>query len=234
MSNATVTQEIAQALGEPNSGLIRRVVEAIGAGRSMELLRQAQEVEAAGGVMTSDGRRRRTPGGVFFHLVRKAATPTEHALIWLPTQRRRRTVRKAPAVEPPSWGDALKLMIALPKAAKAGEVKTVKVTLIGRPKQTARAKSCMVCVMEGRSVPKDMPKGLPMPPTEIKQSYIVFISDQAWERVEPRLKSDPSDELIIEGWPYVDAQRGLITILAQGVTTKEIQREKRQAKPRGG
>jgi hypothetical protein len=234
MSNATVTQEIAQALGEPNSGLIRRVVEAIGAARAMELLIQAQDVEAAGGLMTSDGSRRRTPGGVFFHLVRQSATPAENGLIWTQTKRRRRPVRKAPVIEPPSWVDALKLVMAVTKAAKAGEVRTVKVTLIGRPKQMARAKSCMVCVMEGRSVPKDMPKGLPMPPAEVKQSYVVFISDPAWERVEPQLKSDPADELIIEGWPYVDAQRGVITVLAQGVTTIALQREKRQAKPRGG
>ena len=46
-------------------------------------------------------------------------------------------------------------------------------------------------------------------------------------KVEAAL-SDPADSLIIEGWPWVDQQRGLFVVLAKGVTTKKIQRAQRE------
>lgn len=231
--NTTAAQEIAQALGESNVGLIRAIVETIGIERAQSLLGKALVVEAAGGMMTKDNSRRRSPGGVFFALAREAVTEAQRQELWPMAQRRRRAGRKRPALKPFPWEDALKVAMALPKAAKAGKVTTVKLTLSGRPKQTARAQDCMACVLEGRSVPKDMPKGLPMPAGEVKQTYIVFIGDDAWKRVAPSLKQHADDELIVEGWPYVDAQRGMIVVLAQGVTTKAIQRAKRQAQQEG-
>lgn len=231
--NVIAAQEIAQVLSESNMGLIRAIVETIGIERAQSLLGKALAVEAAGGMMTKDNSRRRSPGGVFFALAREAVTEAQRQELWPMAQRRRRAGRKRVAVKPFPWEDALKLAKALPKAENAGKVTTVKLTLIGRPRKLAQAQSCMACVLEGRSVPKDMPKGLPMPAGEIKQTYVVFIAEGAWKRVASSLKQHVDDELIVEGWPYVDAQRGVIVVLAQGVTTKAIQRAKRQAQQEG-
>jgi len=67
------TQEIATQLGETERGplgQVGRVVGRLGADRARTFLARTQEIEAAGGLMLPDGSRRRTPGGVFFHLVR--------------------------------------------------------------------------------------------------------------------------------------------------------------------
>src|SRR5690349_3776107 len=65
--------EIAEALGETEDqprGTILRVVERLGAESALAFLREAQAVEAQGGLWLGDRSRKRTPGGVFFHLVR--------------------------------------------------------------------------------------------------------------------------------------------------------------------
>src|SRR5689334_10877833 len=80
-----VAQQIATTLGEtePVPLLhIRRIVQTLGPERALQVLDQAQRAEADGGLMLPDGSRRRTPGGVFFLLVREQTTPAERSRIW--------------------------------------------------------------------------------------------------------------------------------------------------------
>jgi PHAX RNA-binding domain-containing protein len=80
-----VAQQIATTLGETeNVPLmhIRRIVQTLGPERALQLLAQAQAVEAQGGLMVLDGTRRRTLGGVFFRLVREQTIPAERSRIW--------------------------------------------------------------------------------------------------------------------------------------------------------
>ena len=50
---------------------------------SRELLVQAWQIEEVGGLLTTDGTNvRRTPGGVFFWLVKQRATAAQRAQIW--------------------------------------------------------------------------------------------------------------------------------------------------------
>jgi hypothetical protein len=91
-----------------------------------------------------------------------------------------------------------------------------------------RAQNCIVCIMEDRGAPSSMPKGLPTPPENAKQSVAVFIGEKHWRKVEPSLKEHAEDELIIEGWPYFDPTKQMTVVLAQGVTTKLIQRGQRE------
>lgn len=65
---------IAETLGETEwkpRTQIERIVEHLGADFAMTKLAEAEHVEAQGGMMLSDGSRRRTKGGVFFYLVRQ-------------------------------------------------------------------------------------------------------------------------------------------------------------------
>ena len=78
-----VTQ-IAQALGETKPmarGQIKRIVQTIGDERALVLLQQALELEQHGGLMLPDGKRR-TPGGVFFRLVKEQMSPEERRQVW--------------------------------------------------------------------------------------------------------------------------------------------------------
>jgi hypothetical protein len=94
--------DLAAALGEtaPTAlGQLRRIVQTLGPERVRHVLAQAQAQEAAGGLMLPDGSRRRTPGGVFFRLVRDQSTPAQRRRIW-------RRSGKAPAPKGSAAGAA--------------------------------------------------------------------------------------------------------------------------------
>lgn len=69
----TVTQ-VAQTLGETEAQAvvqIERIVTCLGADQTLIHLQETQTIEEQGGMMVPDGSRRRTPGGVFFFLVKQ-------------------------------------------------------------------------------------------------------------------------------------------------------------------
>ena len=74
-------QKIAEALGETEPGplkTIERVIKVLGEERGQALLEQTRQVEAeGGGMLTDDGSQRRTPGGVYFKLVKNQTEPKE-------------------------------------------------------------------------------------------------------------------------------------------------------------
>ena len=79
-----VVKQIATALGETKPmalGQLKRIVQTIGDERSLAILQQALAVEQQGGLMLADGKRR-TPGGVFFLLVKEQMTPEERRQVW--------------------------------------------------------------------------------------------------------------------------------------------------------
>lgn len=66
--------QIAAALGEHDDlprEQIRRIVRHLGSAYASELLAETQAIEEQGGMLVSDGSRRRTPGGIFFWLTRQ-------------------------------------------------------------------------------------------------------------------------------------------------------------------
>ncbi|NTU82031.1 MAG: hypothetical protein HGA45_22070 [Chloroflexales bacterium] len=66
--------EIATGLGEddPRSkATIERSVAVLGIDSAQELKREVDTLEAAGGMLTADGSRRRTPGGVYLFLLKQ-------------------------------------------------------------------------------------------------------------------------------------------------------------------
>lgn len=229
-SNEAVVQQIAATLNEPNTDLLRTVVDVIGAERAQEFLQKTLAIEAEGGLMLASENRRRTPGGVFFYTVRKNIPTAERKQIWpKPGAMNRGTPGGEPATPPApplTWEQAQKVAIKMLSATKGKA--TVKITLIGRPKQVGKAQSCVVCVMEDRGAPASMPKGLPTPPANTKQTVTVFIGEKQWRKVEASLKENKEDELIIDGWPYFDPNKQMTMVLAQGVTTKLIQRGRRE------
>ena len=74
----------AATLQEPNIELLSAVAGEIGMDRFEALLQETLAIEDAGGMMLGDGSRRRTPGGVFFFLARKAMTGAQRQRVFPP------------------------------------------------------------------------------------------------------------------------------------------------------
>lgn len=74
--------QICADLREGNRAAVKRVVTAIGIEPSLTLLQQTLELETNGGMLTRDGQRRRTPGGVFFQLARAVVPKELHSQVF--------------------------------------------------------------------------------------------------------------------------------------------------------
>ena len=79
----TVTVDtLAATLQEPKRPLLAAVLRVLAQERCAAILADTLTCEASGGMLTKDGTRRRTPGGVFFQLVRERATPQERQCLF--------------------------------------------------------------------------------------------------------------------------------------------------------
>lgn len=234
-----LARRITEALGETNSHLVRRVVETFGAETSEQLLAETQRIEAAGGELVASGKRRRTPGGVFFRLARSAATAEQRKIIGWPSgegeaapsaPRAPRPPRSEHKSEPLSWDACLAHLQALLDAQ--GTVNMSKITLTGRPGRLIEAQGAIITLMstDPSKVPT-LPKGLPAPPAK-PTSYVVYIAAKQWQKVAEAIKV-PDDVLIIEGYPVFDERLPGMAVLTQNITTRNLQRAKREAESAG-
>lgn len=79
---AKLVADIANRLEEPKVDVIEKVVNVIGITESRKLLNMTEDIEAAGGLLIRNKTRRRTPGGVFFYLVKANTSRHEARLIF--------------------------------------------------------------------------------------------------------------------------------------------------------
>jgi hypothetical protein len=208
---------IARTLGETDEvprRTIWRTVRWLGPEQALVLLEEAQAIESAGGMLLPDGSRRRTPGGVFFRLVKDWA-PKELRYRIFPGQRSPSTAKEAPGLAPTP------VVTELPNLT--GEARTVKITIIGRPGPITSKPGHIVTVMTVTKTPA-LPGGLPAPSSPT--TYAVLIAEKQWRKVAESLR-DPEDVLIVEGYP-THAQRGIV-VHATSATTKKLQQAQRQA-----
>jgi hypothetical protein len=235
---------IATELKEPNIWLIRSVAAMIGMEAVEAAFQRTLEIEAAGGMMTKQGDRRRTSGGVFFLLAREQMSARQRRKVFgLPPNPL--NIKKQPKAAPPAQATpkpppppkpsplTLDQAISLLRATlsidpqKRG-IAVMKTTIIGRPKQIKKLDTCTLVVL-GQKAPPAMPKGLPPVPDTSKATIAVFVANKQWEKVEAALKADPEDEAIIEGYPVNDPKTQLTGVWAQSCTSKNLQRAKREA-----
>ncbi len=171
--DALTVDTLAEVLQEPNRPLLTQVLRTLGQDRTNAVLTATLQCEANGGMLTTDGTRRRTPGGTFFQLVRQQARPHE---------RRRLFPRPAPQTPAPiqsqappqvlTWDELQAIATILPQ----GEA-TVKLTLIGRPDVGAvQTRPTYVAFrMQGKEA-GSLPKGLPPVPDQQPITWLVAIA----------------------------------------------------------
>jgi PHAX RNA-binding domain len=247
-SQAETAAMIADALGETAFGpraTITSLVRTLGRTQARALLTKTQEIEEHEGLMLPDGSRRRTPGGVFFHLAYTTGQPKHGKTLVRPqkpqrkpkhgdaqpvqdhaTQKARSATEKSEPAIVVTWDDR----VAIIKEAETekGNASTVKITLVGRPGKVLDKGAFIVTVMESTKVPM-LPKGLPTPGS-MTTKYCVYVAAKQWKKVAEAIV-DPEDTLIIEGFPKTDAETSAIAVFTTNITTKKQQMAKRQDKP---
>ena len=163
---------LAQALQEPKRALLLKVLRTVGQDRCAAILADTLQCEDGGGMLTKDGTRRRTPGGVFFQLVKERVTPQERRRLFPPPaaphrkdhpaqQAQGQAQDAAPAL---TWDEARSLMQTL-ATESPGEARTMKLTLIGRPGKVETRGQAVVFRMQGKP-PGALPRGLPPAPAQ--------------------------------------------------------------------
>ena len=207
--------------------MLRQVLRTLGQDRCAAILADTLMSEANGGMLTKDGTRRRTPGGVFFQLVKERVTPQERRRLFPPPapQHGQRQPQQQPMTLP--W-DQVPIVIQILTTHPAGEAHTMKVTLIGRPGKVETRDQAVVFRMQGKP-PVSLPRGLPHIPSTPALTWNVMVALRQWNRVKDSLAAHADDTLIIEGHPVV-AGEGTHVLLAQTCTSMVQQRAKKQAK----
>jgi len=215
--------------------LIGRALRNLGEERVRAFVVQTLEVEATGGLMLPDGSRRRTPGGVFFHLMRSGIDKkASRKIFWSHTTpqsqgTQRTTLGAGPVTDAgatlfdwATFGTA-----ATAAMSEAGEATTVKLTVIGRPDKIVERGDVALVGMRSEKVPS-LPKGVPAPPAP-QTDYMVLVGIKQWRKVAEALAADPTDKVIMEGYPTVQPEFAGITVYATSATTTGIQAGKRAA-----
>lgn len=223
-----VATQIATQLGETAFAprrQIQRIVAVLGVAKTQALLAEALAIEARGGLLLPDGSRRRTTGGVFFHLVKARVTARQRWLLFrrLPPSRAKGNQR-VPAEPPLTW--ASRLPAARAALQQQGAIEDVKIILVGRPGVVVARPNCVIAALSSTRGPS-LPKGLPAIP-ETPTNYTVYIAHQHWARVA-ELMANSEDSLVIEGWAAYDPELEGIAVFATFVTTRLLRaQQKRQ------
>jgi len=221
-----IAGEIAAQLGETEEEpirQIRRAVRILGADRVQSVVARALDVEAAGGMMRTDGSQKRSLGGVFFILMRDDVGRKDFYRIFKGGQQQRAggTGTAAPFDWTAFGADATEAM------SEAGEATTVKLTVIGRPSKVVEQGDVALVGMRSEKVPS-LPKGVPAPASH-QTDYMVLVGMKQWRKVAEALAADPADKVLVEGYPTVQPEFAGITVYATSATTTGIQAGKRAA-----
>ncbi|CAK1553014.1 unnamed protein product [Leptosia nina] len=89
-----IATDIAEKLTEEKKDLIARIVGVLGANIAIEIYTETQTVEADGGMLVMNGTRRRTPGGVYFFLLKRHNDVTQAMINNIFNEDRKETARK--------------------------------------------------------------------------------------------------------------------------------------------
>jgi PHAX RNA-binding domain len=90
-----VARWVCEQLGEPKYYLMCQVVYRIGHNKTKRLIAETHAVEAAGGMLTADNKRRRTPGGVFLTLLKSVVSAKKLKAIYADDNMRKRKQERA-------------------------------------------------------------------------------------------------------------------------------------------
>jgi hypothetical protein len=215
---SAIADELGEML-EDKRALIERVVHLMGWRRTLELLAHAIEADRAGGVWSVAMKARRTKGGLFFSL--------------LPDNKRWRLERRAPPRSPPPTptppaapAPTAEPPPRTPHGKRGKIIVTPKLVLMGRPafEGVVERDKYVSFALDYEGAPS-LPKDLPVFPKGVI-TYTVYLARKKWCELEPMLRKDETDQLVLEGFPCYDADLEGPALWVQSATTREERRQK--------
>ena len=222
----TMAEAVADLLGETDDQP-RATIAALIAGEGVEfvqaMLEETLRIEAEGGMRVHDNSRRRTPGGVFFYLVKGKMNPDLRQQLF-PQDPHRRKGKPPPADPEFKWKQRLDSL--RPLLEQTGVLTSVKIVLIGRPGKLKQHKDLIITTMTHSGSNASLPRGVPKPP-DTPTVYTVYISARQWRRIEPDLAAVPDDSLVIEGTCAFDPEIGGMAVFATSVITRSAEARRR-------
>ena len=206
---------------------IRRIVLICGADFAREMYKATEEVEAQGGMMLRDNSRRRTRGGVFFHLVRNKVDAEKRQIIFPGANRGKSANQSIPLGVPLlTWEDRIALIQSLQSGQ--GEVKSMKIIMSGRPGAVEKRAEVIVTTMSFIASAPNLPRGIPTPPTT-PTMYAVYMAPKQWEKVEKSI-ADPADNLLIDGICAFDPDTNSMAVFALTVRSELMEAKAKEEK----
>ena len=218
---------LAQQLGEtkfPVLQQLERCLNVLGEATVDELLRETEQIEQGDGLLTTDGKRRRTKGGVFLYLARQRCTPEQRPIVFPQTDwQARKAARK---VRAPHTAPAATALAAPAPAAAAAPIKAIyvfpgvsamKTTLKGRPLQSTVMDGYTRLLFERTEAKDSFPAGIPAAPSE-PQRVTVYVGAKQWRKVADEIQK-PSVNLSIDG--VMILENGKLMLRAQSVSAYE-------------
>lgn len=259
MTPEEASTHIADELAETGRGQrwqIAQIVQHLGADRALSLLAKVQEIESTGGMLVTSGKRRRTPGGVFFHLAAETAPEIARAVCQQETMRKKRQAEASAVLRASAAARTLPIAsdttsftlndvpVKRPEKPNEDTKQVGKFPTDGVNQSTQVKKGCSVKISiigtptriidKGEFIKLSMvsaatPPALPKgvpTPAALATQYVVCIAAKQWRQVAEAAR-DPEDVLIVEGWPQINAQAGNVAVFATSATTKKLQQQKR-------
>lgn len=223
--NDTV-KRIAQTLNETEEKPVKQIaqiMQLLGEEETLAYMDKALALHNEGGLDTEKGDRKRTLGGVFFYLVRGGMTWSQRRRVFPyfnPDSKPSNRLPTSPYIW--SWRIAdFKRFRRYQRGAGHVEIKVV-----GKPLKVIEKTQVTVVTMRSGE-PPSLPKGLPAPPAS-PTVFLILIAAKQWRKVKEYI-ADPTNKLIVRGWPVYDKKLGTITVLAQSTTSTLLERAKQAA-----
>lgn len=216
-----LVKELADSLNETTRApikQIRKIIDYFGPDFARQVYKETLEVEANGGLMLPNGERRRTIGGVFFFLSREKMTDEQRPIIFPPFKQYKGSRSELAPIGVPllNWSERIALIDNLKN--QQGEVKSMKVTLSGRPGSVEKQGDIVVTTLSDTASVSNLPRPLPRPP-ETPTLYTVYMVAKQWEKVEASM-ADPADNLIVDGVCAFDPETQSMAVFATGVRSE--------------
>ncbi len=225
----SLVTELAGLLGETQKSpikQIRKIIQYCGTDFARETYKETVEIEANGGMMLVKQERRRTMGGVFFYLAREKISEEQRQIIFPPFKSYQKSNKHTPLGVPLfTWNERITLIESL--KANQGEIKSMKVTLSGRPGSIEKQAEVVVTTMSDIAAAQNLPRGLPRPP-ETPTLYTVYISTKQWEAIEESM-ADPVDNMLVDGVCAFDPETNSMAVFATAVYSELLRAKAKEA-----